>query len=47
MSGERTDTLTLDNLQAGEYVARLAVSDRSRQTSADEARIVVKEGETI
>jgi hypothetical protein len=28
-------------------VARLAVSDRSRQTSADEARIVVKEGETI
>ncbi|XP_060566778.1 uncharacterized protein LOC132725621 isoform X26 [Ruditapes philippinarum] len=42
MSGERTDTLTLDNLQAGEYVARLSVSDRSRQTSADEARIVVK-----
>ena len=47
MSGERTDSLTLDNLKAGEYTARLVVSDKSRQTSSDDARIVVKPGSDI
>lgn len=44
MSGANSPMLRLDNLGEGDYVFRLVVSDKLRQTSSDEAKVSVKRG---